>query len=67
MLAWVLRRRHDFTKPLHHDLNELFEISGLWVRNVGDRHYIKLQTRRLIGRIVRRVRPGPARHRMAKT
>jgi len=59
-LAWVLRRPHNFTKPLHHDLKELFEISGLWVRNVGNRHYIKLQTRRLIGRIVQRLRPGSA-------
>src|SRR6516162_810921 len=66
-LAWVLRRPHNFTKPLHHDLKELFEISGLWVRNVGNRHDIMLQTRRLIGRTVRRLRPGPARRRLTKT
>jgi hypothetical protein len=51
-LAWVLRRPHNLTKPQHHDVKELFEISGLWVRNVGDRHEIKLQIRRLISRIV---------------
>jgi hypothetical protein len=66
-LDWVLRRPHNFTKPQHHDLKELFEISGLWVRNVGNRHDIKLQTRRLIGHIVRRLRSGPARRRTTKT
>ena len=55
-LAWVLRRPHNFTKPLHHDLKELFEISGLWVRNVGNRHDSKLLIRRLIRRIVRRAK-----------
>ena len=29
-LAWVLRRPHDIAKPLHGDLKELFDISGLW-------------------------------------
>jgi hypothetical protein len=66
-LDWVLRRPHNLTKPQHRDVKELFEISGLWVRNVGNRHEIKLQTRRLIGRIVRRLRSGLVRRRMTKT
>jgi hypothetical protein len=55
-LAWVLRRPPDLAKPLHGDLKELFEISGLWVRNVGKRQDLKLQIRRLIRRIVQRVK-----------
>jgi predicted ATPase len=31
----------DPAKPLHDALKELFEISGLWVRNVGNRHDAK--------------------------
>jgi hypothetical protein len=65
-LAWVLRRPHNLT-PQHHDLKELFTISGLWVRNVGDRHDIELQIRRLIRRIARRLRSPPVRRRMTKT
>jgi hypothetical protein len=45
-LAWALRRPHDLAKPLHGDLKDLFEISGLWVRNVGNRQDLKLQVRR---------------------
>jgi hypothetical protein len=55
-LAWVLRRPHDIAKPLHGDLKELFDISGLWVRNVGERHDLKMQIQRLIRRIVQRVK-----------
>jgi hypothetical protein len=66
-LAWVLRRPHNLTKPQHHDVKELFAISGLWVRNVGNRHDIELQIRRLIGRIARRLRYRPVRRRMTKT
>ena len=55
-LAWVLRRPHDLARPLHRDLRELFEISGLWVRNVGERRDLKLQIRRLILRIGQRVK-----------
>jgi hypothetical protein len=66
-LAGVLRRPHNLPKPLDDDLEELFEISGLWVRNVGDRHEIKLQIRRLIRRIVPRLRyRRPIRRRMIR-
>jgi hypothetical protein len=57
-LAWVLRRPHNLTKPQHSDVKELL-ISGLWVRNIGNRHDIGLQIRRLIGRIARRLRYVP--------
>jgi hypothetical protein len=55
-LAWALRGPNNLAKPLHGDLKELFEISGLWVRNVGKRHALKLQIQRLIRRIIRRVK-----------
>ena len=66
-LTWVLRSPHDLTKPQHHDLKELFAISGLWVRDVGDRHDIELQIRRLMRRIARRLRYGPVRRGTTKT
>ena len=37
-LDWVPRRPHTLTKSQYHDVKDLFEISGLWVRNVGNRH-----------------------------
>ena len=54
-LAWALRRPHNLVKPLHGDLKELFEISGLWLRNVGDRHDTKRQVQRTIRRILPRL------------
>jgi hypothetical protein len=66
-LAWVLRRPHNLMKRQHHDVKELFAISGLWVRNVGNRHDIELQIRRLIRRIAWRLRYRPVRRRMTKT
>ena len=67
-LAGIVRRPHNLPKPVHDDLDELFEISGLWVRNVGNRQEIKLQIRRLISRIVSGLRyRRPVRRRMAKT
>ena len=66
-LAWVLRSPHNLTKLQHHDLKKLFAISGLWVRNAGNRHDTDLQIRRLIRRIARRLRYRPVRRRMTKT
>jgi hypothetical protein len=40
-LAWVLRQPSGLAKPLHAELKQLFAISGVWVRNVGDRHDTK--------------------------
>ena len=51
-LTGVLRRPHNLAKPLHDDLEDLLEISGLWARNIGNRHDIKLQIQRLIHRII---------------
>jgi hypothetical protein len=62
-LARVLRRPNSLAKPLRGDLKELFEISGLWVRNVGNRHDSKLLIRRLIRRIVTRVKIQRRRNR----
>ena len=55
-LAWVLRHPHNLAKPLYGDLKELFAISGLWVRNVENRHDTKQQVRQLIRRIVPRLK-----------
>ena len=42
-------------KPLRDDVARLFEISGLWLRNVGDRHETKRQAQRMIRRILPRL------------
>ena len=42
-LAWVLRNPGDLAKPLRDEIKGLFVISGLWVRNIGDRHRTKRQ------------------------
>jgi hypothetical protein len=39
--------------PLHEDIVRLLEISGSWLRNVGDRH----QTKRQIQQIIRSILP----------
>lgn len=55
-LALVLR--NPPANPLRDDLTQLFEVSGLWVRHVGNRHETKLQLRRLLRRIIPQLR-GP--------
>ena len=55
-LGWVLRHQGGLAKPLHAELKELFAISGLWVRNVGDRHQTKRQIQRMILRILPRLK-----------
>ena len=49
-MGLVLYLRH-LEEPLRKDVARLVEVSGLWVRNVGDRR----QTKRHIQRISRRV------------
>ena len=44
-------------EPLRNEIARLFEISGLWIRNVGDRHQIKRNIQRIIRRIVPRLNP----------
>jgi hypothetical protein len=41
--CWGSETPHNLPKPLDDDLEDLFEISGLWVRNDGDHHEVKLQ------------------------
>jgi hypothetical protein len=53
-LAWVLKYS-NLAKPLHGDLEQLFQISGLWVRNVSNRRNTKRQIRHLIRRIIPRL------------
>ena len=61
-LALALRHPVDLAKPLHDELEELFEISGVWVRNVGDRHDAKRKIQQLNRRIIPRLK-GPLTHR----
>jgi hypothetical protein len=58
-LALVLRYPGGLAKPLHAELIELFAISGVWIRNVGDRHDTKRKIQRLIRRIVPRLKLQP--------
>jgi hypothetical protein len=51
-MGLVLYSRH-LKEPLRNDVERLVRVSGLWVRNVGDRH----QTKRNIQRIIRRIIP----------
>jgi|SRR6516162_7756983 len=51
-LGLYLRRLEE---PLRKDIARLFEVSGLWVRNVGDRHETKRQVQRVIRRILPRL------------
>jgi hypothetical protein len=62
-MAWVLRKPSDLPKARRDELDELFEISGQWVRNTGNRHDTKLQVQQLIRRIVPRLKIRRSRHR----
>jgi hypothetical protein len=42
-------------EPLRNDVRQLFEVSGLWVRNIGDRRKIKQHIQRISRRIIQRV------------
>jgi len=42
--------------PLRKDVARLFEVSGLWVRNVGDRRQTKRSTLQIIRRIISRLK-----------
>jgi hypothetical protein len=44
-------------QPLRNDVARLFEVSGLWVRNVGDRHQTKRNIQRISRRIIQRLHP----------
>ena len=49
-MGLVLYLKH-LEEPLRNDVARLFEVSGLWVRNVGHRR----QTERNVQRIIRRI------------
>jgi hypothetical protein len=42
--------------PLRNDIVRLFEVSGLWVRNTGDRRQTKRSTLQIIRRILSRLK-----------
>jgi hypothetical protein len=42
-------------EPLRNDVQRLFEVSGLWVRNIGDRRQTKQHIQRISRRIIQRV------------
>jgi hypothetical protein len=50
-MGLVLYLRH----LLRNDVARLFQVSGLWVRNVGDRHWTKRHIQRIIRRIIPRL------------
>jgi len=47
------------------NLKELFDISGLWMRNVGNRHDAKRQIQQLNRRIIARLK-GPLTRRKSE-
>jgi competence CoiA-like predicted nuclease len=53
-MALPLYVRH-LTEPVRYDIVRLFEVSGLWVRNVGDRRQTKRNTLRIIRRIIQQL------------
>ena len=62
-LAWVLRKPSDLAKARRDELDDLFEVTGQWVRNIGNRHDTKLQIQELIRGIVPRLKIQRSRHR----
>ena len=58
-LALPLYVRH-LEAPLRYDIARLFEVSGLWVRNLGDRRQTKRRTLYIIRRIIFRLKKLPS-------
>ena len=54
-LALPLYVRH-LEAPLRNHVAQLFEVSGLWVRNLGDRRRTKRSTLQIIRRIISRIK-----------
>jgi hypothetical protein len=57
-MALPVYMRH-LREPLRNDLARLFETSGLWVRNVGDRRQTKRHIQRISRRIIQRLDVQP--------
>jgi hypothetical protein len=53
-MALPLYVRH-LKEPLRKDIVRLFEVSGLWVRSVGDRRQTKRHIQRISRRIIQRL------------
>jgi hypothetical protein len=53
-MGLILYLRH-LKEPLRNDVKRLVRVSGLWVRNVGDRHQTKRHIQRLIRQIIPRL------------
>jgi hypothetical protein len=65
-LALVLRNSGGLAKPLHAEIKRLFVISGVWVRNVGDRHQTKRHVLQIIRRIIPRLNRPLARRKLER-
>jgi hypothetical protein len=57
-MALAVTLRH-LDEPVRNEVARLVDVSGLWVRNVGDRHKNKQEIQRLVRDIVPQIRPGP--------
>jgi hypothetical protein len=55
-MGLVLHLKH-LTQPVRNDVAQLFEVSGLWVRNVGDRRQTKRTTLRISRYVMQRLQP----------
>ena len=53
-MGLALYLRH-LKEPLRNDVERLVRVSGLWVRNVGDRHWTKRNIQRIIRQIIPRL------------
>lgn len=47
----------DLEGPLRDDIAQLYTITGVWLRNVDDRHEAKRQIQKMIRRIIPRIQP----------
>jgi hypothetical protein len=45
-------------EPLRNDVGRLFQVSGLWLRNVGDRRQTKREVQRMSRHIIQRLDKG---------
>src|SRR6516164_1471056 len=57
-MALVLYLRH-LGGPLRNDIARLVDVSGVWVRNVGERHQTKRQVLQIIRRVIPRLEHPP--------
>jgi hypothetical protein len=55
-MALAITLRH-LDEPVRNDVARLVDVSGLWVRNVGDRHENKREIQKLVRDIVPQLRP----------